>query len=188
MIADLKRQKRARKDVNRICLDSAQNYLFGKKKDRVNPLRIEKAVAISVWAPTGAVRTCLHSSSSGFKGVYLEASPHLVPKCEMSRYVYEQGSHIDAPGASPLGEGYAGATFHCIGHFATGCPKLGGSHWLPVLDTPTRLLDAHFLAFGHAFMCACEHAPCLCCRVSMALLLELPTHRAAVFLQICPNP
>ena len=30
--------------------------------------------------------------------------------------------------------------------------QLGGSHWLPVLDAPTRLLDARFLAFGHAFM------------------------------------
>ena len=70
----------------------------------------------------------------------------------MTRHVYEQGSHIDAPGTSPLGEGYAGATFHWIGHFATGCLNLGGSRWLPVRDPPTRLLDAHFLAFVHAFM------------------------------------
>ena len=83
--------------------------------------------------------------------MYPNASYRFVPKFEMTRHVYEQGSHIDAPGASPLGEGYAGATFHWKGHFATGCLKLGTSHWLPVLDPPTRLLDALSPAFGHAF-------------------------------------
>ncbi len=149
---------------------------------------MEKVRAIFVWAPLGAHTSHLPHSANELKGLQHVPSQDPMHQCYTIENVQEQGSNIYPFQASQLALGYTAATFHWIGHFATGCLKLGGSHWLPVLDTPTRLLDAHFLAFGHALMYACEHAPCLCCRVSMALLLELPTHRAAVFLQICPKP
>ena len=87
--------------------------------------------------------------------------------------VNEQGSDIYHFQARQLTLGDAAATFHCKGHFATGCPNSGSPLHHSALGPFSHLFNALFQPFGLAVARACKHAPWHCFKLIHDLLLKL---------------
>ena len=108
-----------------LCFGILVQLSFQQKKNEAHWIRFEKVVGFFVRAPPGTVCSYLLHNDSGFEGFQLIASPHPMHQCHISVNVYEQGSDMYHFQASQLTLGYAAATFHWSGHFATGCPHWG---------------------------------------------------------------